>query len=259
MFCTNCGQQQTKGDSFCGKCGNQLNTNIQETQERIVSHKVSEKQESDLVTLKSSRSKDEILGKAKTVAIEYAVKPKLVKATTTNKFDKERVTEVWDQKAIARFESSGREICFAENAFLAMTIPGFGQRSIASALRRSEIEYIVVSKHQNNFRLPTGSSSKLFLQLRFITKWAGINKEIPSNMKSSPGNSGLGKVKDGEFDFLLTLGNSNHQTKEYEELYWAKIDAIAAFYPIFSSDTVSVDEMSIGATFGTGFWREIGE
>jgi len=262
MFCTTCGQKCSKGDLFCGKCGNRLKENSQETPEVTGNDNVSEKEQSESVTRKSSRTKQAILSNAQTVAIEYATKPKLVKGlkySLNSKFDKERILESWEQKAIVRFESFGREICFAENTFLIMTIPGFGQHSIASAIRRSEIDYIEISKHQDKFTLPTGSSSNLFLKLRFVTKWAGIDREMPSHMKSSPRNSALGKVKDGEFDLLLTLGNSNHQMKEYEELYWAKIDSIAAFYPIILSNTISVSEMSISATFGTGFWREIGD
>lgn len=259
MFCTNCGKQTQGSDAFCGGCGNPL-LNQTNSVENLV--------ETEPEFIVSSKSPSEVLNQANTVLDEYQSNTfkKSLKSFLNTGFGKERIAESWSQKAFARFEGSAkensilpREICFAEDTVLFITAQSLFAKGMATALRKSEIQYIDVSIFETNLSLGMAQSTNIYWKLNFITKWAGIAAEESSKGKGLAFNDSTWNFRDGEVSFYLPLGNTNYQMEKYEEMYSEKLDTVAAFYPIRVSNLVITKNRSIGLFVGGGFWNKIGD
>lgn len=259
MFCRNCGIEAEKQDNFCASCGSKLNKGGDFERD------LNPKPQKDAV---STLDYVDILNQATTVLQEYKGKKSLEKPLLSflnTGFAKERISEAWSQKAIARFEGSAkdtsilpREICFAEETVLFITENSLLARGSATALRKNEIHYIEVSGFESNLKFGVAQSSERYWKITFVTKWAGINAGIPKGMIMAASDP-VWNFKEGEVSFFLPLGKTDFQLKAFEEMYMSKFDVISAFYPVRYSDVVVTKTRSVGLFIGTGFWREIGE
>lgn len=259
MFCTNCGKQTNPTDKFCGGCGKALSTGDASTRQNS---------NSDSQEIQSSLKPKDILSKARTVAEEYQGKKNLEKPLKTllnTGFAKERIAEAWSQKALVRLEGSAkesnilpREICFAEDTVLFIVANTMLARGTATALRKSEIQYIEVNGFESNYQFATGHQTNRYWRLNFVTKWAGIQSGIPKGMLMATSDP-TWYFNQGEVSFYLPLGNSSHQLEQYEQMYSEKLEIISTFYPVKFSNVVLTQNRSVGFFVGTGFWREIGE
>ena len=259
MFCTNCGKQSGASDKFCGGCGNALagNENAQSKQPTA-----------SVQEIKSSLDPAEILSQTRTVAAEYAGKKNLEKPLKTfinTGFAKERIAEAWTQKALVRLEGSAkennilpREICFAENSVLFIVANTMLAKGSATALRKSEIQYIEVNGFESNVQFGTGHTTRRYWRLNFVTQWAGIQSGIPKGMLMATSDP-TWHFNQGEVSFYLPLGETSHQLAKFEEMYSQKLEIISAFYPVRFSNVIITQNKSVGVFFGTGFWREIGD
>ena len=259
MFCSNCGNEAKPSAKFCEECGNPI-------QSQPKSKSKPKDETSEFIV--SSKKADEVLSQANTVANEYKDKTSLrkpLKAFLNTGFAKERIEESWSQKAIARFDGSAkessilpREICFAQDSVLFITENNLLTRGTATALRRSEIQYIEVSPLQSNLTFGLAQRSDSYWKLTFVTKWAGPAEDKKEKGLFMAYADSTWNFKEGEVSFYLPLGNSSYQAEKYEEMYSEKLDTVAAFYPIKFSNLEIVQNRSIGFFIGTGFWREIG-
>jgi hypothetical protein len=259
MFCTNCGNEAKSSAKFCEECGNPVQ--IQPKPKNKAKNETSE-------LIISTKRTDEVLSQSNTVADEYKGKASLrkpLKAFLNTGFAKERIEESWSQKAIARFDGSAkessilpREICFAQDSVLFITEHSLLSRGTATALRRSEIQYIEVSPLQSNLTFGMAQRTDSYWRLTFVTKWAGATDDTKEKGLFMAYADSTWNFKDGEVSFYLPLGNSSHQADKYEEMYSEKLDTVAAFYPIKFSNLEIVQNRSVGFFIGTGFWREIG-
>lgn len=258
MFCTNCGKQSTPEDKFCGGCGKLL-SEVESTQNPTSSTASKD--------LRSSIDPKEVLGNARTVRAEYEGKKELEKPLRTmmnTGFAKERLAEVWSQKALVRLEGSAkesnilpREICFAEDSVIFIVANTWLARGTATALRKSEIQYIEVNGFESHYQFGPGQTTNRYWRLNFVTKWAGAKYGIPKGMFMAASDP-TWYFNEGEVSFYLPLGKTNHQQEEYEQMYSEKLQVISAFYPVKFSNVVLTQSKSVGVFFGTGFWREIG-
>lgn len=259
MFCRNCGIAAEEQDNFCASCGSKINKGSD------LENSAKPKPQKDAI---STFDYVDILNQATTVLQEYKGKKSLEKplhSFLNTGFAKERISEAWSQKAIARFEGSAkdtsilpREICFAEETVLFITANSLLARGSATALRKNEIQYIEVSGFESNLKFGMAQSTERFWRLTFVTKWAGINAGIPKGMIMAASDP-VWNFKEGEVSFFLPLGKTDFQLKAFEEMYMSKFDVISAFYPVRYSDVVVTKTRSVGLFVGTGFWREIGE
>ena len=259
MFCRNCGIAAEEQDNFCASCGSKINKGSD------LENSAKPKPQIDAI---STFDYVDVLNQATTVLQEYKGKKNLEKplhSFLNTGFAKERISEAWSQKAIARFEGSAkdtsilpREICFAEETVLFITANSLLARGSATALRKNEIQYIEVSGFESNLKFGMAQSSERFWRLTFVTKWAGINAGIPKGMIMAASDP-VWNFKEGEVSFFLPLGKTDFQLKAFEEMYMSKFDVISAFYPVRYSDVVVTKTRSVGLFVGTGFWREIGE
>ena len=258
MFCTNCGKQATQADKFCAGCGKSL---IEGNASQ------SGASNSALQELRSSIDPKEVLNQARTVKAEYEGKKELEKPLKTmmnTGFAKERIAEVWSQKALVRLEGSAkesnilpREICFAEDAVIFIVANTWLARGTATALRRSEIQYIEVNGFESHYQFGPGQTVNRYWRLNFVTKWAGAKVGIPKGMFMAASDP-TWHFNEGEVSFYLPLGQTAHQREQYEQMYSEKLEIISAFYPVKFSNVVLTQSRSVGVFFGTGFWREIG-
>jgi hypothetical protein len=260
LFCTNCGNEVQALANFCGLCGHSIQVQSETKQNSY--GKTSE------LSI-SSKEITEVLNHANTVADEYQDKASLrkpLKSFMNTGFGKERIEESWSQKAIARFEGSAkensilpREICFAEDTVLFITENNLFSKGTATALRKSEIQFIEVSLLQSNLGLGLAQRTDLYWKLNFVTKWAGIPSDRKEKGLAMAYADSTWNFKEGEISFYLPLGNSNYQVEKYEEVYSEKLDTVAAFYPVKFSNLVVTTNRSVGLFIGAGFWREVGD
>ena len=169
--------------------------------------------------------------------------------------------------------ASPLDICFAEDSVLFICKPGWAHDVGSLALIGDELQYITVDRLQSSSSIGNYKSSESFWRIHFVTKWADLDKKSFKQGKLSDTDSKAYKeavkdftvfedrfkMKNGEFTFYLSAGQTEHHQKKNGEMILEKLDVLASFHNVYLKERIVTWNRSIGLMFGAGFWKELGD
>jgi hypothetical protein len=239
----------------------------------------------------STKDRAEVLRNSRSVREEYESRieqgldySKVLANKKAVKNDKLKFEMALSQKAIIRLVGHHRaidsdkvaspiDICFAENSVLFICKPGWAHDVGSLALIGDELQYITVDRLTSTSRVGNYKSSESFWRIHFVTKWADLDKKSFKQSKLSDADSKAYKeavkdftifetrfeMKNGEFTFYVSAGQTEHHQKKTEEMILEKLDALAGFHKVYLKERIVTWNRNIGLMFGAGFWKEIGD
>jgi len=281
MYCVNCGIKQNIEDKFCASCGASKSLTPTEVDTRSSKKEV----------LISSKDRAEVLRNSRSVREEYESRidqgldySKVLANKKAAKGDKLKFESALSQKAIVRLVghhqaidstkvASPIDICFAEDSVLFISKPGWGHDVGSLALIGDELQYITVDRLLSSTSIGNHKSSESFWRIHFVTKWADLDKKSFKQGKLSDKDSkaykealndffvfeSRFKMKNGEFTFYLSAGETEHHQKKTEEMILEKLDVLAGFHKVYFNERIVTWSRNIGLMFGAGFWKELGD